>query len=202
MIIRDQKGQGFMEVIVAFGIMILGIVSILILTSYNLTSADYGEKRLIASNLAREALEVVRNVRDSNWLAGNAWDAGLPINQTESDYRQIVNFTETATSGSYALEGVEQDLETCSACKLYVANTIFSHLDTGTDSGFRRQVKFQDICDDDPIHNDDEYVVKLITENCGINPRVGFVLTSRVIWYAPNGDKKEVSIQDRIFDWR
>ena len=201
MIIRDQKGQGFMEVIVAFGIMIMGIVSILILTSYNLTAADYGEKRLIASNLAREALEVIRNVRDSNWLAGNDWDGGLPVNQSVSDYRQIVKFTETDTGGGYDLQGVAEGLETCSDCKLYVANTIFSHLDTGADSGFRRQVEFQDICDDTPGVDDDAFTIKPINENC-VNSRVGFVLTSRVIWYASNGDKKEVSTQDRIFDWR
>jgi len=199
MIIRDQKGQGFMEVIVAFGIMIMGIVSILILTSYNLTAADYGEKRLIASNLAREALEIIRNVRDSNWLAGKDWDTGLPA--VSGDNRQIVKFSESSTGSAYTLEKVVEDLPTCDDCLLYVVNTIFNHVDTGTPSGFRRQVEFRDICDETPLVEGDAFEYKSLTQSC-VEDRVGFDLTARVIWYASNGDEKEVSIQDRIFDWR
>ncbi|MBL7022366.1 hypothetical protein ISR92_03560 [Patescibacteria group bacterium] len=197
--ILNQKGQGFMEVIVAIGIMIIGIVSILILTSYNLTAADYGEKRLIASNLARESIEVIRNIRDSNWLEGVAWDDGLPA--IPGDNRKIVKFSESITGSVYALETVEEDLETCNDCKLYVINTIFNHVDTGTFSGFSRQVEFRDICDETPLIEGDAFVYKDITESC-VGNRVGLNLSAHVQWKASNGDIKEVVLEDRIFNWR
>lgn len=192
-----------MEVIVAIGIMIMGIVSILILTSYNLASAEYGANRLIASNLARESLDVIRNIRDSNWLDPTKdWDNGLPSNPATDKYRQIVKFTENDTYGSYALEGVEE-IDTCSSCKLYVKDTIFSHDDTGTDSGFRRQIEFESICNEVPSNKDGIFLIMSISQECtGGYERVGFVLTARVQWQASNGDTREVAIEDRVFDWR
>lgn len=203
MINKDQKGQGFMEVIVAIGIMIIGIVSILILTSYNLTAADYGEKRLIASNLAREGIEVIRNIRDSNWVAGNDWDVGLPVDPATDDYRQIVKFSDTVNGSAYVLEGVEEAIDTCEVCKLYVTNTLFSHTDTGTYSSFKRQVEFRDICDIDIGNPSNALTFLDIDESCvGVGTRVGYELKSIVQWQASNGDAKRVELIDRIFDWR
>jgi hypothetical protein len=198
---RNQKGQGFMEVIVAVGIMVMGIVSILILTSYNLTAAEYGENRLIASNLARESLEVIRNIRDSNWLAENDWDQDLP--SSFSDNLQIVKFEETVTGPDYSLETSASDIETCGVpCQLYTNNTIFSHDSSGAYSGFRRLVEFNDICDDQPGVDNEVFKIMLVNQNCIGDTRVGFVLKSKVQWNSSNGDTREVVIEDRLFDWR
>src|SRR5438128_2018744 len=42
------------------------------LAVYALSSAAVSKNSIIASNLAREGVEVVRMMRDSNWLAGEA----------------------------------------------------------------------------------------------------------------------------------
>lgn len=188
-----------MEVIVAVGIMVMGIVSILILTSYNLTAAEYGENRLIASNLARESLEVIRNVRDSNWLAGLDWNNGLP--DQYDDRLQIIDFSSNATGQSYTLSTSGLGIETCDACELYVPVTTFSHTVSNDNSGFRRLVEFRDVCDPDIGSDDNDFVIGDVG-SCVSSVRVGYALKARVQWKASNGETREVAIEDRIFNWR
>jgi Tfp pilus assembly protein PilV len=193
-LIKNNQGQGFMEVIVAIAVMLIGIVAVLILTSFNLTAANYGEKRLIASNLAREALEAVRNMRDSNWLAGAAWDNGFIFDQSGDPHFYTVNFTPSVTGGAYTLAAVESELANCGDdCKLYYTTTIISHDSNGTDSGFSRNIEVRDICED----NLDE-----VEDICDINERVGLAVTAKVQWQANNGDMRRVVIEDRLFAWR
>jgi prepilin-type N-terminal cleavage/methylation domain-containing protein len=69
---RNKKEQGFtlIETMVALSILsftLLGMVSLIII---NITNAKHIEKNLIAGNLAQEGLEVVRAMRDNDWLSG------------------------------------------------------------------------------------------------------------------------------------
>jgi len=194
-IIKDNQGQGFMEVIVAIAIMLIGIVAILILTSYNLTAANYGEKRLIASNLAREALEAVRNMRDSNWLANDPWDDDFDFDGDAAPAYFIVDFVADETGGSYSLAPAAE-IATCGpACKLYLHTSTFNHEEEGgTDSGFSRNIEVRDICTND---------LDVVDQACsGQSDRVGLAVTAKVQWRAGNGDIRQVVIEDRLFAWR
>ncbi|MFH1667680.1 MAG: hypothetical protein ABH884_01480 [Candidatus Komeilibacteria bacterium] len=194
-IIKDNRGQGFMEVIVAIAIMLIGIVAVLILTSYNLTAANYGEKRLIASNLAREALEAVRNMRDSNWLAGNSWDNDFDFDGDAVPAYFIVDFTPSETGGLYSLAEVSE-IATCGAdCKLYLHTSSFNHEEEGgADSGFSRNIEVRDICTNG---------LDVVDQACsGQGDRVGLAVTAKVQWRANNSDIRQVVIEDRLFAWR
>ncbi len=72
-----RKGQGLLETIVAIGIMMTGLISVMSLVISNLNSQREAATRYQAVNLAREAIELVRNTRDSNWLAGSDTWAGM-----------------------------------------------------------------------------------------------------------------------------
>ena len=72
-----KKGQGLLETIVAIGVMMTGLISVMSLVVSNLNSEREAATRYQAVNLAREAIELVRNTRDSNWLAGNDTWAGM-----------------------------------------------------------------------------------------------------------------------------
>lgn len=65
-----KKAQGLLEAIIAIGVIVTGLISIISLTISNLTSQRFAAKRYQAINLARESIELARNIRDSNWLAG------------------------------------------------------------------------------------------------------------------------------------
>lgn len=190
-----------MEMIVVIGILVMGIVAILVLTSYNLTAADYGEKRLIAANLAREALEVVRQQRDSSWLAGDDWDNGFPKTANDNYYARV-NFD--PDTGDYAIEYSGDnnivDLGTCGDdCLLYVTASTFNHDNSGEASGFSRNIKFANICSghlNDPISPD------TCAETYSGSTRVGISVQANVRWRAGSGLWKQVVVEDRLFNWR
>lgn len=91
---RKNKEQGFtlIETMVALSVLtfvLTGVVSLIIL---NITSARNIEKNLIAGNLAQEALEVVRSMRDNDWLEGQNFGSFLPVSGEE--YRVQWNDTD------------------------------------------------------------------------------------------------------------
>ena len=62
------------EVLIGIFIFTLGLISIYTIMSSSLRINDYNKNEIIASNLAREQIELLRNVRDSNYKTLNAWD--------------------------------------------------------------------------------------------------------------------------------
>jgi len=92
-------GAGFtlMEIIVAMGVIISVLTSALVLITLTVNSTKSSRLRIIAISLSQEGLEIVRNIRDSNWLAGrrtplNWWD-GLGDNSGPMDYRAQYNIS-------------------------------------------------------------------------------------------------------------
>jgi len=78
-----NKGFTLIETMVALGVLVFVLTGMVSLIIANITSAKNIEKNLIAGNLAQEALEVVRSMRDNDWLEGNGFGDFLPVN---SDY--------------------------------------------------------------------------------------------------------------------
>lgn len=73
-----QSGQSLIETILAIFILTTTLTAGLGLTIYAFSSSTTSQNEIVASNLAREGVEAVRMMRDSNWLAGDvkggAWD--------------------------------------------------------------------------------------------------------------------------------
>lgn len=79
---RQKKGSAMMEVMVSFFILTLGLTgSLSVIVAAGRANQSH-KNRLIATNLAQEALEAVRNMRDTNWLSYS------------SDLRECWNFWE------------------------------------------------------------------------------------------------------------
>ena len=77
-----KKGFTVIEVIVAIFVIVTGIVGVLALVTQTISSATYSSNKLIAAYLAQEGIEIVRDIRDTNWLEqytdpSNLWDEGL-----------------------------------------------------------------------------------------------------------------------------
>jgi hypothetical protein len=68
---KGSPGQTMIETIVGIGLMTTGIIGGMALAIYSIGASDYSLKQIVATNLAREGVEVVRNMRDSNWLKDN-----------------------------------------------------------------------------------------------------------------------------------
>jgi len=68
--LKFENGQTLIETIVAIGLLTTGIIGGLSLAIYAEGSSDVVLNQIVATNLAREGVEIVRNMRDTEWLEG------------------------------------------------------------------------------------------------------------------------------------
>lgn len=69
---RGHQGFTLIEGIIAIAIISTALIVGLSLAYSNLIAAQNNSDRIIAANLAQEGIEVMRNIRDSNWLRREA----------------------------------------------------------------------------------------------------------------------------------
>ncbi|MBU0722425.1 hypothetical protein KKA93_03155 [Patescibacteria group bacterium] len=90
-IIKNNSGISILEVVVAMMIITMGMVGVLSLVIQNVKAQYINKNVLIASGLAQEGLELVRNARDLNWLTpGNDWNKDIAGTYT-IDYGRHIN---------------------------------------------------------------------------------------------------------------
>lgn len=83
----SQSGQTMIETLVAIFMLVMGVTAALGLAIYALNSSTNISKQIVATGLAREALEAVKNMRDTNWLL-----------QTSID-RDCYNYSDNTSTG-------------------------------------------------------------------------------------------------------
>lgn len=72
--IRGQLGQSLIETIIGIFVLTTGLISGLGLAIYAFGASANIVEQITATGLAREGIEAVRAMRDSNWLAGTLSD--------------------------------------------------------------------------------------------------------------------------------
>jgi Tfp pilus assembly protein PilV len=70
-LLTTQSGQTLIETIVAIFVLTMALTAGLGVAIYAFSTSTTSINEIIASNLAREGVEVVRMMRDSNWLASD-----------------------------------------------------------------------------------------------------------------------------------
>lgn len=68
-----QKGITLVEVIIATFILLVAIVGSYLAFSKILMATSASSDRLVAAYLAQEGIEIIRNIRDANWLKASNW---------------------------------------------------------------------------------------------------------------------------------
>ena len=95
---NSHKGFTMMEVLAAIFVITTGILGVFSLVQQVISFTTISSSRLVATYLTQEGLEIVRNIRDTNWLqdrsATTTWDDGLPLGDWEADYT-TVTFSDT-----------------------------------------------------------------------------------------------------------
>ena len=138
----NTKGFSLLEVMLALGVITIGLMGVSSLVLQNIQAQDINKNYLIASMLAQEGLELVRNVRDTNflnyydWKAGNSSNTnivrGAVIDGTPKEY--AINYDETIRD---VTTGMNDD-----KTQLYIFNNKYDHAGVnGILTPYRRLIK-------------------------------------------------------------
>ncbi|EKD93137.1 MAG: hypothetical protein ACD_28C00230G0004 [uncultured bacterium] len=150
------KAETLAEVLIALTVLAVGAggASTLVVTA--IRANVQGEERIVAYNFAREGVEAIRNVRDTNWLRfpGNrseCWDTLNAVNSTDCatstklGQNTYLVFLETdpTTDALFKWQVIQED--PASADELLYENTIgsgmlYTHDPVGTVTPYHRTV--------------------------------------------------------------
>jgi len=127
-----------MEVIFAIGLIITALVSSLALISFSVSSTTTSRSKIIAIGLSQEGLEIVRSMRDGNWLqlkrSESNWrdDLNPGIYRVEYDRTQILPYTTASlyrdSDGFYFY--IDQGARTNSVVTPFQREITIEHIDT------------------------------------------------------------------------
>lgn len=199
------RGQSMLEAIISIGIIVTSVAAALTLVQVSISAEKESEAGVIAANLAREGIEVVRAERDSNLLAGAVWDQDL--SGSGNDYTSILVFD--PSTGTWSLS-FTTDLVTEASASVYRYSA-----DTGSATeglyvqaqsqpantavtGFSRLITTDPICDD----NTPGYSIINSGSSCGVLEKIGMRVVSRVTWTAAGDREREVAVEELMFNWR
>lgn len=203
-------GQSMVEAAVALGIVVTAVTSALTLVTSAVKAEKESEFAIIGGNLAREGIEAVRAIRDSNWLAGDPFDKDL-VNATESgDCSAVPVFDPTAqAAGFWSLNWIPGAL-TDGKSEVWRYTTGDNPLTPGLfaqDAGdnakpdgavtgsFQRLLTLQSICVD-PAGDE-----MSVCGDCVGFTKIGIRVRSDVAWNV--GDRPHrLSVEEWIYDWR
>jgi len=173
-----------MEAIVAIFVITAGIVGVSSLVAQTISSATFSKDRLIAAYLAQEGIEIVRNIRDTNWLEGttNPWDEGLTSCSTgcEVDYYCTTVVDPDATNPPS--HNCLASYGTGNFLKLDTNN--FYNYATGTETKFKRKITI----------SKEEYPA-------GSGRYDKMIVTVEVFW-EERGKPHSFPVQENLYNWK
>lgn len=214
-----QQGQTIAELLIACFIILIGLAAILTASISILNTVSVSKDIVIATNLAREGLEVIRNKRDNNWLSGAIFDDGLNFDQScatppcdgnidDSDRKSVTkilvsqNSINTTTSAIQIGTGHDQ-IETCGAnCLLKINTDIYYHT-AGDKTKFSRLITLTPICNDQafPLNNPFPTVDISCDDGAIIQPKIGIKAEAQVGWLQ-KGNWRVVTLREYLYDWK
>ncbi|MBU1445651.1 type II secretion system GspH family protein [Patescibacteria group bacterium] len=212
--IRNKKnGFSIPEVIVAISIVTLVIVTATNLLVSSMRSNNHNVKQIIAYNLAQEAIEGLRNVRDGNWLHNQYFrgsDKALfghdfssetgyyIIDRKNSSFnpngctafgKEINDASNVAAHAPWEItkmSSIDDDLAKMTVVQFGDINK-YTHARIGEDSGFKRFLEIQTI------------PYELATGGTRDDLKIAVVA---VVEWEENGQKKSVTVPTILTDWK
>lgn len=135
---KNKLGISIEEVVVSITVIVVGMIGVLSLVTQNIEVQYINKNVLMASGLAQEGLELVRNIRDLNWLtSGKSWKQDILGDGTYTiDYEGLNSINMTVNS-------LDE-----SGARLYIDNYgFYTHAATATSTSFYRLVTVEDKTD-------------------------------------------------------
>ena len=132
----EKNSFTLLEAIFAISILVLAITGSLALISRLLSFSPQVQSKLIASYLAQEGIEIVRNIRDTNWIQDQNWLNNLSFTtSTKLDYLSTSAFPDLTCN-----IGIDDPLNSAGN---------FYNCRIGTPTKFKRKVTLTQISGDE-----------------------------------------------------
>ncbi len=159
----NKEGFSLMEIIIAIGIIVIGVLTVISLFAATLKSEIRNKNKVIGVYLAQEAIEIVRQNRDNVWFGGD--NNFLDSNNPEFADGEVIVFPndEDDITQGWSFEAAADDLYK----KVYVKNGYYIQENydissSADDSGFERYVEIINNYDGGGERCDVNNCVKLI----------------------------------------
>ncbi|MFA5360307.1 MAG: hypothetical protein WC349_05160 [Patescibacteria group bacterium] len=131
----NNSGISIIEVVVSIMVIAVGMVGVVSLVIQNIETQYINKNVLIASGLAQEGLELVRNIRDTNWITlGKTWNQDIV-----GDGTYVIDYN-GLSSVNMAINSIDE-----TGARLYVdSNGLYTHTATANSTNFYRLITVVD----------------------------------------------------------
>ncbi|PIR94790.1 hypothetical protein COT95_02255 [Candidatus Falkowbacteria bacterium CG10_big_fil_rev_8_21_14_0_10_37_6] len=130
---KKQSGFALLEVMASVAIISFSMLGVFSLVIYNQKIYLDNKYKFVGTTLSQEGIELVRNVRDSNWIDGSAFNDGLDLPiftiDTNSNIKGSIN----------AVTGIDDN-----GAKVKLLGAFYNHA-LGDDTIFSRIIQIDNI---------------------------------------------------------
>jgi len=168
---NKNKGFTLIEIIVVILVITVGVLATYIVVQEIISYTHQVSSRLTAAYLAKEGIEIVRNIRDTNWLQGESWSNGLADvgpNDWEADYNDA-----DLIDCSFPCDPNNSD----NSPRFLKINGEFYNYISGSDTKFKRRIRISDIGGDN------------------------LTVTVSVWWEEKGETYGPITVQEILYDW-
>lgn len=177
---KQNRAQSLIESIVAIGIIVIAIVAILSVGLTSLVLGGQSSERVLATNLAREGIEVINAIVSSNRLDP---DQSWPYGMTNNDI-YIIDYNDTVLDTAAMFDGAET-IDNCTNCYLCKQDSdLYTHTNCLSHQVFRRIVAVS--AGDDLGGNCSSCEKKLVA----------------TIYWIERGREHTLNLESHLTDWR
>lgn len=202
----NKQGQTLMEVIFAMFILVTALVGVIVLIVTSINASRQARNKLIGTNLAREAIEHIRDIRDSNWIdptGGIVWDEGLfDTDASPTTTAGLVFDLVNPVTLDFSVDAFSDT----NAEVLLLNNFYTQGVGSGTSSSFYRLIYVNNICRD-PATGNENIEDKDNIDACGVAAhasyanKVGIRVIAEIRWPS-SSSSRNVKIEDRLYNWQ
>lgn len=186
-----RRGQTLVELLTALFIIGLVLVGALALTNSNFRLEGIGAMRLTATSLAREGVELARNIRDTNWMKGAPFDSGL----VDADHCAVIAASAQMHISHFSFKDCVSVFDASFQLRKLSEGKYGSDASIGEASTFFRLVRFDPICLDGGLETVAEQ------GDCGVKQKIGVKVKSEVGWNY-GGSAMSLAHSEKFYDWR
>lgn len=190
------------ELIVAIAIVGIGLGAALSLILTSGIQNRRTELRTIATNLAREGLEVIRSIRDSNWLASQPFDTGLGDQLSPDADGTFLYDPPTQAWALHFPPSLAVSEFPDGVSQLRLTGGVYRQGGLGTaNTSFRRVFTSRAICDNPLTLLTIERTLSTNAACSGSDLKVGIDAAVRV-QYEDRGQTYVLTVEEQLYNWK